>query len=87
MNDDKYRTLKAKLDVFESWPHLYTFKFIVGEGKLAELEAIFEGQEYSLRPSREGKYVSLTCEREMPDSDAVIEVYERVALIEGSFAL
>jgi hypothetical protein len=82
-----YRTLRAKLEVFEDWPHAYTFKFIVPGEKQAELEAMFEGFEYSLRPSRTGKYVSLTCVREMASSDAVIEVYQRVSGIEGSFAL
>lgn len=87
MVSEKYRTLKSKLEVFETWPHAYTFKFIVPGPRREELEALFEGFEYSIRPSRTGKYMSLTCVREMPDSDAVIEVYERVSEIEGSFAL
>ena len=87
MVSEKYRTLKAKLEVFETWPHAYTFKFIVPGARREELEALFEGFEYSLRPSRTGKYFSLTCVREMPDTDAVIDVYERVEEIEGSFAL
>lgn len=82
-----YRTLKAKLEVFESWPHVYTFKFIVPRERRSELEAFFSGYDYSMRPSRTGRYFSLTCAREMPDADAVIAVYERVAGIEGSFAL
>ena len=87
MVSEKYRTLKSKLDVFETWPHAYTFKFIVPGAGRAELEALFKGFEYSLRPSRTGKYVSLTCVREMPDTEAVIDLYERVEEIEGSFAL
>lgn len=87
MAAEDYRTLKAKLDVFETWPHTYTFKFIVPRERREELEALFTGVEYSLRPSRTGKYFSLTCVQEMPDSDAVIEVYERVSAIEGSMAL
>lgn len=83
----KYQTLKAKLEVFESWPHRYTFKFIVPGERKAELEALFAGYEYKLRASRTGKYFSLTCVREMPDSEAVIQIYERVDEIEGSYAL
>ena len=63
MVSEKYRTLKSKLDVFETWPHAYTFKFIVPGAGRAELEALFKGFEYSLRPSRTGKYISLTCAR------------------------
>jgi hypothetical protein len=87
MTAEKYRTLKAKLETFETWPHRYTFKFIVPGEKRGELEAIFEGFEYSLRPSRTGKYTSLTCVREMPTADAVIGIYQRVEEIEGSYAL
>ena len=87
MTADKYRTLKAKLETFETWPHRYTFKFIVPGEKRAELEALFEGCEYSVRPSRTGKYVSLTCVQEVQTADGVIEVYQRVEQIEGSYAL
>jgi hypothetical protein len=87
MTADKYRTLKAKLETFETWPHRYTFKFIVPGEKRAELEAIFEGFEFTIRPSRTGKYVSLTCVQELPTADGVIEIYQRVERIEGSYAL
>jgi hypothetical protein len=87
MVSKRYSTLKAKLEVFETWPHRYTFKFIVPADKRPELEALFHGLEYSLRPSRTGKYFSLTCVREMPTSESVVQVYERVSEIEGSWAL
>jgi hypothetical protein len=87
MAAEDYRTLRAKLQVFETWPHEYTFKFIVHRDQRAELEALFAGHEYTLRPSRTGRYISLTCVRRMPDPDAVIEIYERVSGIDGSFAL
>lgn len=85
--DDKYRTLRSKLEVFHDWPHPYLFKFIVPRAKLAELEQIFDGWEYTTRSSRKGSWVSLSCERTMESSDAVIDVYRRVDTIEGAFAL
>ena len=85
--DDKYRTLRSKLEVFHEWPHAYLFKFIVPEGRLAELEGIFDGWDYSTRRSSKGTWVSLTCERTMDSSEAVIEVYRKVDAIEGVFAL
>ena len=87
MAAERYRTLKAKLEVFETWPHDYTFKFIVPRARRLDLEEVFAGHEYSLRPSRTGKYYSLTCVRRMENADAVIAIYERVSGIEGSFAL
>ena len=85
--DDKYRTLRSKLEVFHAWPHPYLFKFIVPRERLGELEAIFDGWDYTTRSSRKGSWISLSCERTMESSDAVIEVDRRVDSIEGAFAL
>ncbi|HKK73245.1 MAG TPA: DUF493 domain-containing protein [Candidatus Krumholzibacteria bacterium] len=84
---DKFRTLRSKLEVFHDWPHPYLFKFIVPRARQEELEAVFEGWEYRTRASRNGSWISLTCERVMESADAVIDVYERVDGIEGAFAL
>lgn len=85
--DSKYRTLKSKLEVFHQWPHAYLFKFIVPRERQGQLETIFEGHEYSTRASKNGTWISLTCERVMESSDAVIAVYQQVDAIEGAFAL
>ena len=82
-----YRTLQSKLKVFHQWPTEYLFKFIVPKEKLAELESIFDGLDFTTRASRNGRYVSLTCERRMESSEAVIDVYREVEKIEGSYAL
>lgn len=84
---EKYRTLRSKLEVFHDWPHSYLFKFIVPRERQGELERIFDGWDYSTRASSKGSWVSLTCEREMASSDAVIEVYQMVDTIEGAFSL
>lgn len=85
--EDKYRSLKSKLEVFHDWPHEYVFKFIVPAARRSELEAVFAGRPFAVRESSGGKYASLTCRAEMPDSAAVIAVYRRVEEIEGSYAL
>jgi hypothetical protein len=85
--DDKFRTLRSKLEVFHDWPHPYLFKFIVPRAQKEELERVFEGWEYRLRESRNGAWISLSCERVMDSADDVIAVYERVDGIEGAFAL
>ena len=87
MNTDRYRTLQSKLQAFEQWPSAYLFKFIVPQQKLPELEALFEGHEFSTRESSGGRWVSLSCIRTMEDSEAVIEVYKKVDSIEGVYAL
>lgn len=82
-----FDTLRAKLAVFESWPGPYLFKFIAPQEKLGELEEVFAGKEYQLRPSSRGRYVSLSCELVMESSEAVIEVYEKATEIDGVMAL
>ena len=84
---DPYRSLRSKLEAFETWPGPYVFKFIVPEAQLKKLQQLFEGHEVQTRPSKTGRYVSLTCERTMETSDAVIEVYRDVAAIDGVISL
>jgi hypothetical protein len=87
MTKGKFDTLRAKLAVFETWPGPYLFKFIAPQEKLAELERLFEGEDYRLRPSSKGRYMSLSCELVMESSEAVIEIYEQATAIEGVMAL
>ncbi len=78
--------LRAKLDD-QRWPRLYMFKFIVKPEKAPAVEALFTKTDVQARPSRNGRYVSLTAKLFMPSSDAVIGVYEKAARIEGLIAL
>ena len=87
MSEDKYRSLRSKLTVFHDWPHRYVFKFIVPAAEQGTLEALFEGHDFSVRSSSGGKWVSLTCAREMPTSESVIQVYRAVEAIEGRWSL
>lgn len=80
-------TLRAKLAVFEKWPGPYLFKFIAPQGKIQELEQLFEKDHYTLRTSRTGKYVSLSCQKQMASSEDVIAVYTEALRIEGVIAL
>jgi len=87
MNRDALDTLGAKLAAFEKWPGPYLFKFIAPRGKIEDLKELFKDEEYTLRASRTGKYLSLSCKKEMESSDAVIAVYTEALKIEGVIAL
>ena len=87
VTEDKYRTLRSKLTVFHDWPDEYTFKFIVPREARERLERIFEGHPFSVRESRGGRWIALTCVRTMASADAVIEVYQQVDGIEGAWSL
>ncbi len=78
---------REKLDSHYAWPSLYTFKFIVPAGKEEEVNNLFPHHATSARLSRNGKYVSITVNMMMPSSEAVIEVYQAAAVIEGIIAL
>ncbi|GHM99226.1 DUF493 domain-containing protein [Cytophagales bacterium WSM2-2] len=80
-------SLREKLDQHYSWPSLYTFKFVVPQGKEDEVKKLFPAHESSERKSKNGNYVSLTFHMMMPGSQAVIDVYEMVSGVEGIIAL
>jgi hypothetical protein len=87
MDQEWIDNFRIKLDEHYSWPALYIFKFIVPRGKEDELKALFPLHTSSDKLSTQGNYISVTFRMMMPSSNAVIEVYERVAAIEGIIAL
>jgi hypothetical protein len=87
MDNDRTRAFKEQLDKAHAWPVLYMFKFIVPSGKEAEVRALFPKHTPAERVSQNGKYTSITIQMMMPSSDAVVEVYETVAKIEGIIPL
>ncbi len=87
MKPDWTTSLREKLDQHYAWPALYTFKFIVPNGKEQEVIQLFPQHAATQRASKNGKYSSITLQMMMPSSDAVISVYEATASIEGIIAL
>ncbi len=88
MNPQWLNSFQEKLDKFYAWPSLYTFKFIVPAGKQKELRQLFPLHTTATeKSSQKGKYVSLTYQMMMPSGESVIEVYKKVAVIEGIVAL
>lgn len=81
-----HERLKELLDSEHQWPTRYTFKFIVSAERLGEVvEVLGEGVE--VKESKGGKYVSVTLHAHMESSDAVIDIYQRVSVIEGVISL
>lgn len=78
---------KEKLEASTSFPTLYMFKFIVPNGREHEVASLLPNNDMLLKHSAKGTYVSATIKVMMPSSDAIIEVYERAANIEGVIAL
>jgi putative lipoic acid-binding regulatory protein len=87
MSHDLLLRLKERLDEHHSFPCPYVFKFIVPKAKIAEMEELLKGFEFTTRESRSGKYVSYTAELNMESSERVISIYRAAACIKGLIAL
>ena len=82
-----WEKFKALLDEHYSWPQPYKFKFIVPAHKKDEAAEILNDHDLDFRPSRTGKYTSVTAVRVFHETDQVIEVYQRVSKIDGLISL
>ncbi|HPW61408.1 MAG TPA: DUF493 family protein [Cyclobacteriaceae bacterium] len=87
MDQQWLNNFREQLDRYHAWPALYTFKFIVPRGKEEEVKLLFPKHTSSEKPSKNGNYTSITFKMMMPSSEAVIEIYQTAAQIEGIIAL
>jgi putative lipoic acid-binding regulatory protein len=87
MKDQKIDEFKEKLEKSYSWPSLYMFKFIVPAGKEQEVRKLFPKNEVVQKPSKNGKYISLTTEIMAGSTDQIISIYLQANRIEGLIAL
>ena len=81
------QSFKEKLEAQNSFPTLYMFKFIVPSGSESEVAALLPNNKMTLKTSSKGKYVSATIKAMMPNSDAILDVYEKASEIEGVISL
>jgi uncharacterized protein len=87
MDTQWINSFREKLDKHYAWPSLYLFKFIVPTAREQEVRDLFPRHEATGKLSKQGNYTSITVQMMMPSSEAVIEVYEKAAQIEGIVAL
>ncbi len=86
-----YKKLKINLEETTKFPSKYMFKFIIpaDEAKSKKINDIFNytGAVINTKPSKTGKYKSLTILVKMKDADEVIIKYKEVATVEGVISL
>lgn len=88
MDHSRTQKLKDLLESsYESWPIDYTFKFIVQDAHIEKACNVLKKGELSYRPSRTGKYTSITSIVKVYSSDEVIDIYTQMAQIEGVISL
>lgn len=75
------------LDSRYQWPAKYRFKFIVTSDNLAPLSDLLEGGKLTTKPSKNGKYISVTYELTMNSSDEVVAIYKKASKIDGIISL
>lgn len=78
---------KKLLSEHHDWPCRYHFKFVVPAEQEDKVRALIEGADVSVRPSRNGKFVSVTLEAVIDSPEDVVEIHTRASAIEGLIAL
>lgn len=88
---DIYKKLKETLDETTTFPTKYLYKFIIPNeaSKLKQIENVFNygGAVIDTRPSKTGKYVSISILIEMQDSNEIISKYKEAGTIKGIISL
>lgn len=86
-----YEKLKKSLVETTSFPAEYMFKFIIptSQDKFKKIESIFDniGAVINSKPSKTGKYNSLTILVKMESADDIIVKYIEVSKIDGVISL
>lgn len=86
-----YERLKVELDMSNSWPALYLYKFIVptDEDNIVRVEEAFDcmGAVIKTTKSKTGKFTSISVDVMMKDSQEIIEKYIEVSTIKGIISL
>jgi putative lipoic acid-binding regulatory protein len=86
-----YDKLKKSLEETSTFPSDYMYKFIIptSEEKFKNIESLFDnmGAVIKSKPSKTGKYDSLTILVKMKSADDIIEKYIEVSKIDGVISL
>ncbi|MFI0490974.1 DUF493 family protein [Flavobacterium sp.] len=86
-----YERLKAELDLSNTWPALYLFKFIVPsiDDNIISVEEAFDcmGAVIKTTQSKTGKFTSISVDVMVKDSQEIIDKYIEVSTIKGIISL
>jgi len=86
-----YERLKVELDISNTWPTNYLFKFIVPtvSDNVERVENAFDcmGAVINTKKSKTGKYTSISVDVTMKDSQEIVDKYVELSTIEGIVSL
>ncbi len=86
-----YERLKVELDMANTWPAEYLFKFIVPSDadKVKQVQEAFDclGAVIKTTKSKTGKFTSISVDVQMKSSQEIIDKYQQLSTIEGIISL
>jgi putative lipoic acid-binding regulatory protein len=86
-----YERLKVELDLSNTWPAIYLYKFIVPTDKenILRVEEAFDcmGAVIKTTKSKTGKFTSISVDVMMKDSQEIIDKYIELSTIKGIISL
>ncbi|SEA95165.1 hypothetical protein SAMN05443667_11319 [Flavobacterium gillisiae] len=89
--EEFYTRLKVELDMSNTWPALYLFKFIVPSenDNIVRVEQAFDcmGAVIKTTKSKTGKFTSISVDVQVKDSQEIVDKYLEVSTIKGIVSL
>ena len=89
--EEFYDRLKVELDLSNSWPALYLFKFIVPteNDNVERVELAFDcmGAVIKTTKSKTGKFTSISVDVTVKDAQEIVDKYLEVSTIKGIVSL
>lgn len=89
--EEFYTRLKVELDMSNTWPALYLFKFIVPSenDNVVRVEQAFDcmGAVIKTTKSKTGKFTSISVDVQVKDSQEIVDKYLEVSTIKGIVSL
>lgn len=78
---------KALLDEQYEWPAQYIFKFIVPKASISIAKNVLLTFNLTEKDSKTGKYISLSATKVMESSDEILDIYKKMAIVDGIISL
>jgi len=78
---------KNQLENHYDFPAEYLFKFIIPIGQEDKLKSLFPSGKISIKKSKTGKYLSISCKLNVESSNQIIDIYKEAYLIKGIISL
>jgi putative lipoic acid-binding regulatory protein len=80
-------SFKNQLEIHYDFPTEYLFKFIAPMAQVEELKSLFPPGKISIKHSKTGKYVGISCKLHVESSNQIIDIYNEAYLIKGIISL